>query len=79
MKLNEAVRKRIYYYCNEQKISINELANRSLLTQSTLNNVINLHIKSCGLQTISKICYGLKIELKDFFDDDMFRNLDMED
>lgn len=51
----------------EQDISINELAKRSRITQSTLNNIINEN-KSPTLKTIEKICNGLGISLHEFFD-----------
>ena len=62
-----SIAERIKILTDEQNISINELAKRSNLTQSTLNNIINDQ-KSPTLKTIEKICNGLGISLHEFFD-----------
>jgi len=79
MKISEAIRKRILYYCDKENLSINKLANKSIITQSTLNNIINQNSKNTKLLTIVRICDGLGIKVKDFFDDPIFDNIDRED
>ncbi|MBQ9266906.1 MAG: helix-turn-helix transcriptional regulator [Clostridia bacterium] len=78
MKVNDAVIQRILHYCNERNISINKLANQSMLTQSTLNNIVNKYTKDVKLLTIIRICAGLEISIVDFFDDDSFKDIDLE-
>lgn len=78
MKLNEAIVNRIFYYITERDITINKLATMSLLTQSTLNNIVNNHTKDIKLLTVLKICEGLDISLTEFFNDDMFLNIDID-
>lgn len=78
MKLNEAVTHRILQCCKEKNISINKLATISLLTQSTLNNIVNNHTKDIKLLTLIRICDGLDMSLSEFFDDDVFFNMTVD-
>lgn len=48
------------------------------ITQSTLNNIVSGISKNPTVSTIKKVCDGLNISLSDFFDTDIFRNLDQE-
>lgn len=79
MLVAEAVSKKIIKICEERNIRVNKLASISCLTQSTLENIVNGNSRNPKLLTIVRICEGLKIELSDFFDDELFRNLDRED
>ena len=79
MKISEAVSKKINKICNDRGITINKLANMSCLTQSTVQHLVNGESKNPKLLTIIRICDGLGIEIKDFFADDLFRNMDRED
>lgn len=78
MKINDAVVQRILQYCNERNLSINKLASLSMITQSTLNNIVNKYTKDVKLLTIIRICEGLQISVSDFFDCDLFKNIDLE-
>lgn len=79
MTLNTAILNRINNLCKERNITLNKLATLSGITQSTLENLILRNTKYPRIITISYICQGLQIELKDFFDDDLFKNLEDED
>ena len=79
MKVNEAVSIKLINICKERNISINKLATISCLTQSTVENIVNCNSKNPKLLTIIRICDGLNITLKDFFDDEIFTGLDRED
>lgn len=79
MTLNTAILNRINNLCSERNITLNKLATLSGITQSTLENLILGNTKYPRIITISYICQGLQIELKDFFDDQLFKNLDDED
>ena len=48
------------------------------LTQSTLSNITSGRSKNPTVSTIKKICDGLDITLVEFFDTDVFKNLDQE-
>lgn len=79
LKISQAVSQKLFKICNKQNISINRLATISCLTQSTIQNIIDGNSKNPKLLTIVRICDGLNITLKDFFDDELFENLERED
>lgn len=79
MKISEAIAKKINKICNERSISVNKLASMSLLTQSTVQHLVNGESKNPKLLTIIRICDGLGMTLQEFFADDLFRNMDRED
>lgn len=73
------LKKKIYKILRERNLTINKLASISCLTQSTVNSLVDGKSKNPQLLTIVRICDGLEIELKDFFDDELFKNIDRED
>lgn len=79
MKIREAVAIKINKICNERNISINKLASISCLTQSTVQHLVDGRSKNPKLLTIVRICDGLQIDIKDFFDDEIFKNVERED
>mgnify|MGYP003249726903 CR=1 FL=1 len=74
--VSEAVSRRILQLCRDKNIT--KLATLSAVTQSTVNDIINMKSKNIGIVTLKKLCDGLQITITDFFDDDMFRNLEQE-
>lgn len=62
------IRARILQLCEQNDISINELALRACLTQSTVNNITSGRNKSVTVGTIESICEGLNITLAEFFE-----------
>ena len=79
MKLSEAMSKKLLKICEEQNISINKLATICLLTQSTVQNIIECNSSNPKLLTIVRICDGLGMKLEEFFSDELFTNIDRED
>ena len=67
--------KRIKQLCEERGISYYVLSYRSSVPMSTLENIIKGISKNPGIFTIMKICEGLEISAKDFFDTDDFSEL----
>lgn len=78
MLIQEAIAKRILKLCNEYNISINKLSLLSGLTQSTLQSIIDGKSKNPTILTIVRICDSLNIKLSDFFNDELFNNIDTE-
>lgn len=64
--------------CDENELSLNALGARCGITQSTLNNIVNGRNNSITIQTVLRICRGLGMELQEFFDDDLFRDIEQE-
>ena len=79
MKLSKAVSLKILSICDEKKISINRLASICCLTQSTVQNLIAGKSKNPKMLTIIRICEGLEIPIQEFFDDELFKNIERED
>lgn len=79
MKISEAMSKKLLKICEERGISINKLANMCCLTQSTIQNIIEGNSTNPKLLTVVRICEGLGIFLSEFFDDELFSNIDRED
>ena len=78
MCIGEAVKERILELCQEKNISINKLSTMSGVTQSTVNNIVSGRNRSANISTIKKLCDGLGITIEQFFDSDLFRDLDQE-
>lgn len=64
MRSKEALQIRILNLCDENELS--------------LNNIVNGRNNSITIQTVLRICRGLGMELQEFFDDDLFRDIEQE-
>lgn len=78
MTAKEIIVRRINNLCAERDIALNELANRSGLTPSTIYSIMLPERKDISISTISKICDGLEITIKEFFNYDEFDNTEQE-
>ena len=78
MTARNAVRQRIINLCAARNITLNKLGIICGITQSTLNNIINTGSNNPTISTIAKISDGLKISIRDFFDDDLFNETEQE-
>lgn len=78
MMIGEAVKIRILNLCDEHRLSINKLCTMSGVTQSTVNNIISGRNNSATVSTIKKLCDGLGITISDFFNAEIFRDLEQE-
>ncbi len=78
MVIGTAIRLRILDICGQRNMTVNKLFTVSGITQSTLNNIVSGRNRSATVSTIKKICDGLDVTIIDFFDDDLFRDLEQE-
>ena len=78
MNLHQAIKYRVLNLCKENNTTINGLAMLSGTSQSTVNSLIDGSSKNPKILTILRICLGLNMDLKDFFDDPIFKNLEDE-
>ena len=78
MRSKRALQIRILDLCYDRDLSLNALSARCGITQSTLNNIITGRNNSVTVQTVLRICQGLDMELEEFFDDDIFRDIEQE-
>ena len=76
--IGEAVRQRIIELCQERNLSINALSIQSGVTQSTVNNIVGGRNHSTTVATIQKLCDGLEMTITEFFQSDLFSNIEPE-
>lgn len=78
MGIKNAVALRFQNLCEQQKIRPNELAVRSGVTPSSVYSMLDPSRQNISIVLIKKLCDGLDISLKDFFDSEEFHILDQE-
>jgi len=78
MRIGAAVKERILELCKERDITVNKLGTLSGVTQSTLNNIVSGRNNSMTVSTVEKLCDGLDITIGDFFNADVFSNIEPE-
>ena len=78
MRTKEAITKRILELCEERHIAINALANVSGISPSTIYSMLNEKSLNPGVVSLKKICDGLDITLREFFDSPLFDDLEQE-
>lgn len=78
MRTKEAVAQRILELCHERNIAINALANISGVSPSTIYSMLNQKSQNPGVVSIKKICDGLEITVRDFFDSPLFDETEQE-
>lgn len=79
MELSEAVRIRITNLINERNLNVSRLSTLAGISRSTLSKFLAGKRKIIRLDMIEFICEGLNMKLKDFFNDEVFNNIEMED
>ena len=72
------MRQRIIELCQERNMSINALSIQSGVTQSMVNNIISRRNNSTTVATIQKLCDGLGMTITEFFQSDLFSDIEQE-
>ena len=78
MGTKEAIANRILQLCDVRGIAVNELANISGISPSTVYSILNEKSQNPGAITIKKLCDGLEITLGAFFSTPEFDALEQE-
>lgn len=78
MRTKEAIATRIIELCRERNIAINTLANISGVSPSTVYSMLGEKSQNPGAVSIKKLCDGMDITLREFFDSPIFDNLEQE-
>ena len=78
MFVKDVVVQRFQSICKERKIKLNELANISGVTPSTVYSMMDESRRDISIITIKKLCDGLGITLGEFFSTPEFDNLEQE-
>lgn len=76
MTAKEAVGRRIMELSSQHDLSINGLANRAGIPPTTIYSMLNGKSKNPGIVTIQKICDGLEISVREFFNSPLFADID---
>lgn len=69
--------KRVNELCKERELTYEELSAKSDVPLEVVLQIVDGSIKSPGIFIIDKICRGLDISLRSFFDTEEFRNIMM--
>ncbi len=75
MDAKEAVARRIQALCLERGLAVNALANLCGVPPSTIYSMLNEKSKNPGVISIQKLCDGLEISVREFFNDPLFEDL----
>ncbi|HCD80930.1 MAG TPA: transcriptional regulator [Ruminococcaceae bacterium] len=78
MNTKEAVAARIIQLCKERNIAVNALANSAGVSPSTVYSMLNTKSRNPGVVSIKKLCDGLEITVRDFFNSDLFDEKEQE-
>ena len=78
MRTKEAIASRIIQLCDERNIAVNELANISGVSPSTVYSILNEKSQNPGAITLKKLCDGLEITLGEFFSTPEFDAMEQE-
>lgn len=73
-----AIRGRILGLCGQRGITINRLATLSALPPSSIKNILYGKSRDPKIRTLKKLCDGLDITLREFFDSPEFEALEPE-
>ncbi len=78
MNTKEAIATRILELCEQRNLAINALANVSGVSPSTVYSMLNEKSLNPGIVSLKKLCDGLDISLRDFFDSPIFDDIEQE-
>lgn len=78
MNTKEAVAHRIIELCQEHNFAVNALANISGVAPSTIYSMLNQKSQNPGVVSIKKICDGLQITVREFFNSELFDETEQE-
>ena len=78
MNTKEAIANRILQLCEEQGIAVNALASISGVSPSTVYSILNEKSQNPGVVSIKKLCDGLDITLREFFNHAIFDDIEQE-
>ena len=78
MNTKEAVTKRILELCEERDMAIHASGTVSAVSPSTIYSMLNEKSKNPDVVSLKKLCDGLEISLREFFDSELFDDLEQE-
>lgn len=76
MDLLHCVSIKLKRLCEENKLDYQTLAKRTGIPERTIQSLIDETDRNPCIDTLRKLCGGLKTTLNEFFDDELFHHLD---
>ena len=78
MNTKEAVAKRILELCEQRHMAVNALGTVSGVSPSTIYSMLNEKSQNPGVVSIKKLCDGLEISIREFFNSNLFDDIEQE-
>lgn len=78
MNAKQAVARRIQELSATYNLTVNALANQCGVPPSTIYSMLNTKSENPGVITIQKLCDGLGVSMRAFFDSPLFEDLEPE-
>lgn len=78
MELSEAIVLRIKQLLKEKNMKTYDLSIKSGVPRSTISLFLSRETKTIRLENLLYLCEGFGIELKDFFNDEVFKNVEVK-
>lgn len=79
LRVNEATCKRIRELCWQKRMTEFKLIELAKIPPSTFKSILGGRSKNPGIGNIRKIAGGLGISVREFFDSELFDDLDLEE
>ena len=79
MTICEATSKRIEQLCRQKRLTGYSLTFQAGMPPSTFKSIMNGKSKNPGICNIKKIADGFGMTIREFFDSDIFNDLDQDD
>ena len=79
MRAQDVLVERINNLCKERQMSYYALSYKAAVPMTTLMHIVDKSTVNPGVLTISRLCDGFEITLKDFFDSSEFEGLEKEE
>ena len=78
MQLNQAVSMRLSELLTEHRMTQYQLFVRSGVPKSTISNIIHCSYDSVKLRIIHELCQGFQISITEFFQSQLFDEINLE-
>lgn len=78
MNTKKALAIRIQEMISKKDLSVNALAHKAGIPPTTIYSMLNQKSQNPGIVSIKKICDGLDISIREFFDAEIFSTLEQE-
>ncbi len=79
MDLSEAIRIRINNLMKDNNLNVSKLSTLAGISRSTLSKFLSRKRKYIRIDIIEYICEAFNIKLTDFFNDELFNNINIQD